>query len=170
MIDSARIRPYEESDIEPLVAAVQESIADLVPWMPWASPVYSSAEAAAWVRLTSDGHANGTMYDFAILDADGRYAGGCGLNRINVADGVANLGYWVRSSASGHGVAPSAVRQVVAWAFANTGLNRLEIVVALNNIRSLRVAEKVGAQRDAVLRKRVRKRSTVRCGPFLDCA
>ncbi len=155
MAASVSIRVYEASDIAPLVDAVRESIPDLLPWMPWASLTYSSADAENWVRLARDGHGDGTMYDFAVFDEFGRYAGGCGLNRINVADGVANLGYWVRSSTSGRGIAPSAVRQVAAWAFACTRLHRLEIVVALNNVRSLRVAEKVGAQREAVLRKRL---------------
>jgi RimJ/RimL family protein N-acetyltransferase len=67
----------------------------------------------------------------------------------------ANLGYWVRSSAAGRGVAPAAVRQVAAYAFRETDLNRLEIVIAVGNSRSQRVAEKVGATREGVLRSRL---------------
>lgn len=95
------------------------------------------------------------MFDFAVIDAAGRYVGGCGLNQIQRANAVANLGYWTRSSASGCGMAPAAVRMLIAWAFQNTNLNRLEILVAVANTRSLRVAEKVGAHRDAVLRQRL---------------
>jgi RimJ/RimL family protein N-acetyltransferase len=47
------------------------------------------------------------------------------------------------------------VVQLISWTFANTNLNRVEIVVAVDNVRSQRVAEKVGAHRDAVLEKRV---------------
>jgi RimJ/RimL family protein N-acetyltransferase len=47
------------------------------------------------------------------------------------------------------------VVQLISWTFANTTLNRVEIVVAVDNVRSQRVAEKVGAHRDAVLEKRV---------------
>jgi len=46
------------------------------------------------------------------------------------------------------------VLQLVPWIFANTGLHRLEIVAGIGNLRSQRVAEKAGAHRDAVLRKR----------------
>lgn len=94
------------------------------------------------------------MYDFAIIDDTGRYAGGCGINQISRINGVANLGYWVRSSAAGRGIAPAAVLQLIPWVFSNTPLHRLEIVAAVNNTRSQRVAEKVGAHRDAVLKKR----------------
>jgi len=95
------------------------------------------------------------MYDFAIIDANGTYAGGCGINHINRIDRFANLGYWVRSSLAGRGIAPAALLQLLSWTFANTTLNRVEIVAAVDNVRSQRVAEKVGAHRDAVLRKRV---------------
>ncbi|MGC4090987.1 MAG: GNAT family protein [Polyangiaceae bacterium] len=53
------------------------------------------------------------------------------------------------------GLAPLAVRQLIEWTFSHTVLNRLEIVVAVGNTRSLRVAEKVGAQREALLRQRL---------------
>lgn len=52
------------------------------------------------------------------------------------------------------GVATMAARQVIERAFANTTLNRIEIVVACDNRPSQRVAEKLGANRDAVLGKR----------------
>ena len=81
--------------------------------------------------------------------------GGCGINQINPMQRLANLGYWVRTSATGRGVAPAAVREVAAYAFRETDLIRLEIVVAVGNTRSQRVAEKVGATREGVLRSRV---------------
>jgi RimJ/RimL family protein N-acetyltransferase len=149
------IRQYEESDLDEVIAAVHESLGELLPWMPWCSAAYSRSDAAAWIETTREGHVTGSMYDFAIIDGHGRYAGGCGLNQLSTASGVANLGYWVRSSAAGRGIAPAAVRQLVSWAIQNTTLNRFEIVIALGNTRSARVAEKAGAQRDAVLRKRL---------------
>ena len=52
-------------------------------------------------------------------------------------------------------LATQAVKSLAAWAFANTDLIRLEIVVALGNAASLRVAEKAGARREGTLRKRL---------------
>jgi RimJ/RimL family protein N-acetyltransferase len=152
--DRIEVRPYEAADVDELVAAVRESLAELGPWMPWAHAGYGPDHARTWIDATIAGRASRSLFDFAVL-VDGRFAGACGVNQISWATRVANLGYWVRTSATGQGVAPEAVRRVVAWTFANTDLNRLEIVVACDNARSLRVAEKVGAERDAVLRKRL---------------
>ncbi len=147
------IRPYKLSDAENLYAAVQESREEVAPWMPWCHPQYDLAEAAAWIDATVKGRANGSFYDFAIVAGD-QFAGACGINQINRLDRVANLGYWVRTSLTGQDIASNAVRQLIDWAFDNTNLNRIEIVAAVDNIASQRVAEKAGASRDAVLSKR----------------
>lgn len=155
MNGSVLIRPYQSEDVADVTTAVRESVDYMSVWMPWCHPNYAEADAAAWVATTLEGHRTGTMFDFAIVDGAGCYVGGCGINRINDLDGVANLGYWVRATAAGRGIAPAAVLQLISWAFLNTPLHRLEIVVAVDNFRSQRVAEKVGAHRDAVLKKRI---------------
>ena len=123
--------------------------------MVWCRADYGMDDAVAWIRATRAGHASGSMYEFAIVDADGSYSGGCGINHINAVDRFANLGYWVRTSRTGRGIASEAGRALISWTFANTPLNRIEIVAAIENKASQRVAENVQAQREAVLRNRL---------------
>jgi RimJ/RimL family protein N-acetyltransferase len=52
-------------------------------------------------------------------------------------------------------VATEAVRQVAHFAFRDTDLQRLEIVCAVGNEPSQRVAERAGAVREGVLRHRL---------------
>lgn len=132
MAGAVSIRLYELPDVPEMAAAARESFVDVSPWMAWCHSSYSEADAAAWIQATLEGHQSGASYDFAIIDETGRYAGGCGINTINEASGVANLGYWVRSSAAGRGIAPAAVRQLIPWVFLNTQLHRLEIVAAVD--------------------------------------
>jgi RimJ/RimL family protein N-acetyltransferase len=112
-------------------------------------------EAAEWTRSRAQLQADGQEYAFAIVSPEGRLLGGCGLNQINRLHRFANLGYWVRTSATGRGVATEAVRQLSAFAFQSTDLVRLEIVCAVGNERSQRVAERAGATREGVLRQRL---------------
>jgi RimJ/RimL family protein N-acetyltransferase len=148
------IRTYLPEDAAALFEAARESLPELGRWMPWAHEGYAIGDSQTWIAGQQRDWTRGKSYQFAILDA-GRYAGGCGLNEINEEDRTANLGYWVRRSAQRRGVASVAVRQLVTWAFANTSLNRLEIVAAVENLASQRVAEKAGAHREAILRERV---------------
>lgn len=150
MAGQVYIRPYRQEDADALLAAVRESMDEIQPWMPWCHSGYSIEDARSWIETTRTGRANGTLYDFAILAGE-ELSGGCGINHINMMDRVANLGYWLRTTRTGEGIATSAVTQLLRWALDSTDLNRIEIVVAVDNYRSQRVAERVGARRDAVL-------------------
>jgi ribosomal-protein-serine acetyltransferase len=149
------IRPYEATDAEALWQAARESVAEVFPWLPWCHPEYSMAEAAEWATSQARLAAEGREFAFAIIGSDGRFLGGCGVNQINRIHRFGNLGYWVRTSAAGRGVASESARQMAAFAFRNTDLMRLEIVCAVENRRSQRVAELVGAVREGVLRNRL---------------
>ena len=148
------IRLYQQGDAEHLHAAARESVAEVFPWLGWCHPQYSIDEAREWVSAQELLAKQGSEYAFGIW-SEGRYLGGCGINQISKANRFANLGYWVRSSAMGRGVAPAAARLVAEHAFRETDLIRLEIVCAVGNLRSQRVAEKVGAVREGVLRNRL---------------
>ena len=150
-----RIRRYRMSHIDALFEAASESIEAVHPWLPWCHPAYTREESETWIRSREKEWAAGREYSFAIVDAEDRYLGSCGLNQVNALHRFANLGDWVRSSALRRGVAASAVRQVARFAFRETDLLRLEIVVSVHNPASQRVAEKAGALREGVLADRL---------------
>ena len=147
------IRPYRHSDIQALYEAVRESISEVGQWLPWCHPDYSRAESEAWIAACSETWLSGEAYAFGIFDARSTELwGGCGLNYINRDHQLANLGYWVRTSCTGRGIASAAVRLLARFGFEELSLTRIEIVVAEANTPSLRVAEKAGATREGVLR------------------
>ena len=149
------IRPYRLDDAVALHEAAIESVWDVRPFMPWCRPDLTLDEGRRWIEAQVSAFAARKAFEFVILAPDGRFLGGCGLNQIDEENQRANLGYWVRSSATGRDVATMAVRQLVQWAFDNTTLVRLEVVVSTENAASLRVAEKSGALREGVLKKRL---------------
>ncbi len=160
MIDNAvlgggfiTLRPYAVQDIELLHAAVVESLTALAPYMDFAHHGYSVEESKTWVSRRSREWKDGSAYDFAIVDAqNGKYLGGCGINRFDERRNVANLGYWVRTGCTGRGVATAAARLLSRFGVEQLGLKRIGLQIALPNRASQRVAEKSGATREGVLR------------------
>ncbi len=155
-LPTIHLRTPTIDDDERLLAAVEESLPELAAWMEWCRSGYAIEDARSWLAGQAPARERGEAYEFLLEDDAGRLLGTCGLNGINQLHSFANLGYWVRSSETGRGVAVAAVRAVAAWAFAETELERLEIVVMTGNHRSLRVADKAGARREGVLRARLR--------------
>jgi len=149
------LRPYRLDDAVALHEAAIESVWEVRPFMPWCRPNLTLDEGRSWIEAQISAFKNRKAFEFVILGRGGWFLGGCGLNQIDEENRRANLGYWVRSSATGHGVATAAVRQLVQWAFDHTTLVRLEVVVSTENAASLRVAEKSGALNEGVLKKRL---------------
>jgi len=154
MVGEPRLVPLDLNFVEVVVAAVRESAPELGLWMPWAKADYTKGEAEAWISGCEAGRSTGVTHEFAIVDRSGTFLGACGINQAKPAEGVANLGYWVRTPVAGRGIATKAVRMVVEWVFEHTELNRLEVYAAVANVRSRRVADKAGARFEAILRKR----------------
>jgi RimJ/RimL family protein N-acetyltransferase len=153
------IRRFRSEDVPLLFAAVRESVPEVAPWMPWCHPDYSMEESAAWVQSREEAWTGHIAFDFVIFEPDtGSFLGSVGLNQLNAGNRFANLGYWVRTSATKRGIATAAVRMGAGFGFERLGLQRIEIVVAAGNTASLRVAEKAGAVREGLLRNRLRLR------------
>ena len=151
------IRPYQLEDIDAVYAAADESREHIAKWMSWMTPEYSKADAAKWVEHAVASWERGDAYEHLIIDAaDGSIVGSCGLNHLNRVNGVCNLGYWVRSSRLGEGAARQASLLLRDFGFGTAGLNRLEIVVAVRNPFSRKVAESTGAVYEGVHRLRLK--------------
>ncbi len=150
------LRPAEMKDVKQMFAAVQESRKEVGVWMPWCHANYTPGENKNWIKTCQKGRKDGTIYDFAITDArDGTILGDCGLNDIKKTDKTANLGYWVRTSRTKQGIATAATLLLADFGFKELKLNRIEILVAADNPASQRVAVKVGAVREGILRNRL---------------
>ncbi len=151
------VRPLELTDEESLFAAVRESIPEVSPWLAWCHKDYSIEETREFLRSRAEKSQGDEWYSFGIFDRRNgeEFLGGVGLNFINRVHQFGNLGYWVRTSAAGKGIASKASRLVARFGFEEIGLHRIEILAAVSNIASQRVAEKIGAVREGVLRKRL---------------
>lgn len=154
--DAILLRKFHLNDAQETYTAVRESLTELKPWMSFAHDGYSLQDAKDFIRLTRARWEEGSLYAFVITDAKtGSVLGGISLSHIYPVYHLCNLGYWVRTSRRGEGIAVRATRLAAQYAFEKIGLIRVEIVIALNNAASQRVAEKVGAHYEGILRNRM---------------
>ena len=150
------LRQFTREDVPALFNSIRESLTQLSAWMVWAHPGYSIEDTQAFVLKCGSGWEKGEQYSFAIIDVhDGQFLGSVGLSAVNRAHGFANLGYWVRTRKTRHGVATSATRMAARFSFESLALNRVELLVPTANLASQRVAEKAGAKQEGLLRKRL---------------
>lgn len=150
------LRPFQEEDADQLFIATRESLTELKPWMSWAHDEYSQEEADRFIRITRARWEERTLFAFAIVDVDnGDILGGCSLSNKHPIYHYCNVGYWVRTSRHGSGIAGRAAKLVARYGFENRWIIRAEIVMAVGNERSRRVAEKIGAHYEGILHNRM---------------
>lgn len=153
---AVEIRPYQPADAAAVYQAIRESLPELSQWLPDMNASTSLDTVQAYIARREDQANRRLAYDFAIVDREDQgILGGCGLNQINWQHGYANLYYWVRTSQAGQGIAGEAARQLARYGIRTLGLQRIEILVAVENHASLRVVAKLGAAREGLLRNRI---------------
>ena len=150
------LRPFQVDDSELLYQAIRESLEDLKPWMSWAHDEYSRQDADSFIRITRARWEEDTLCAFAIIDAlSGDVLGGCSLSHKHPVYHFCNVGYWVRSSRNGQGIAGRAAKLATRFGFENGGIIRAEVVIALENEKSRRAVEKIGAHYEGILLNRM---------------
>jgi RimJ/RimL family protein N-acetyltransferase len=135
------------------LAAVLESRPSLQRWMPWCHANYSLQDAERWFEQADAMWRQCTAYPMLIVGENRRLIGGAGLQDLQLfGKREADIGYWVRASDRGRGVAATAMRTVAAFAFNELRLLRCGIRIQLENRSSRRAAERAGARFEGVVR------------------
>jgi RimJ/RimL family protein N-acetyltransferase len=124
--------------------------------MPWAADEPQPLEQKAELLRTFRGHFDlGEDFVYGIFTPDEReVVGGSGLH-TRVGPGALEIGYWLRASRVGSGLAREAAAALTLVAFRVCGVDRVEIRVDPANDRSLRVPRALGFAEEATLRRRL---------------
>ncbi|MEU5722590.1 GNAT family N-acetyltransferase [Micromonospora sp. NPDC047738] len=151
-----RLRPLEERDLEAVTATCQD--AETVRWTSVPHP-YEREHADGYLRdVARAAWARGTGANYAVADAEDRYAGSIDL-RISPADPlVADVGFMAAPHARGRGYLPAALAALCAWGFTTLGLARIEWRANVGNTASRRVAEKAGFAFEGTARSGIQQR------------
>ncbi len=144
------VRPLCPDDAPAVAAACQDPLIQercyLVP-----SP-YTLADAEEFIAEARRTLVRGTAAQCAICAAaDGELLGT--INFVSHPEPeTAETGYWVKREARGRGVAAAALRLVMAYAFNQVGIERLELMTETPNDVSQRLAQQVGFRREGLAR------------------
>jgi RimJ/RimL family protein N-acetyltransferase len=135
------LRPFTLGDVPAITRACQDP--EIQRWIPVIPRPYTDEDARSFVTADDLGH------QFAVTE-HGEVVGSIGM-RVNQF-GTGHIGYWCAKEARGRGLTPRALRLVCRFGLEELGLGRLELITDPDNHASQRVAEKIGFQREAVLR------------------
>ena len=142
------LRPWTEADVDAMVAGCDDP--EVARWIPTIPHPYTREDALAFIR----GEVRDDHTAFAI-EVDGRVVGGLGIG-LNQHEYRATVGYWIAAEARGLGICTRALRLLSRHALEALSVQRVALITDPDNLASQRVAEKVGFQREGVLRAHLR--------------
>ena len=140
--DGVVLRGPDPVDAEAITDAVQSSLDELRPWMPWAAEPSSVAQQAVRLAVVGEAFAVGGDASYTVF-VDDEVAGVVGVNDRLGDPAAREVGYWLRTSHVGRGVMTRAVLAVVG-VLADVGIERAEIHCDEANHRSAAVARRAG--------------------------
>jgi ribosomal-protein-serine acetyltransferase len=155
------LRPFRRRDVGPLHDAVEASLTDLQPWLPWAGG-YDKTTAQRFVRDSITAWTDGKAYDFTIrtMTDEDRHAGNVSVWWVSQQNLVGEVGYWIRSDLTGRGIGTEATARAMQVGFEEMGLHKVVLRIAVGNRGSERIAEKLGFILEGTLRAEVRVGAT----------
>ena len=151
------LRCWERRDARLLKEAVDSSLEDLRPWMPWAEHEPQTLEEKVALLRTFRGDFDlGNDFVYGVFSRDeAGVVGGSGLHLRRGPDAF-EIGYWIRADHAGQGLATEATAALTRVGFELGGVDRIEIRCDPTNERSRVIPHKLGYVEEATLRRRLR--------------
>ncbi len=149
------VRCFDPRDAALLKAAIDASLDQLVPWLPWAreepQSLESKADALRHFRARFDLDKD---WNYGLFTPDEReLVGGLGAHTRGGRE-ARELGYWIAKAHSGQGLAAEAVAALVRVYFEVERLERVEVHCDEENARSASIPRRLGFRHDGTLRER----------------
>ena len=129
----------------------RDSLAELKPWMPWATDDYSVEKGEEWCRRGAAQFLLRAELPFLMFLREGLHLGNMSVVKIDWELRKCEIGYWLCTSHTRRGYMTEAGRAVVELLF-KLGFCRIEIRCDPQNQRSRAVAERLGFQLEGILR------------------
>lgn len=147
------IRMPKPGDGKAVFAAVQASIHELKPWIPWAHNQQTEQETEINVR---DSYIKFLKREdlrlHIFLKSTGEFIGSSGLHRINWNIPKFEIGYWIDSRYSGNGYITEAVQGITEFAFNELKARRIEIRCDSKNEKNRKIPERLGFTLEGILK------------------
>lgn len=137
---------------EMLYKAVKKNNKYLSKFLPWVESMKTVADFENYLIKCSNEQQLGTNWSFNIFKKN-RIIGRIDLHQIDNNNKNACIGYWLSQKEQGKGIITNATKELIEYAFESLQLNRIEILIATHNTKSIDIPLRLGFQKEGILRQ-----------------
>jgi ribosomal-protein-serine acetyltransferase len=150
--DGLYLKSLELKDSEDLLSLVDGNRVYLREWLPWLDVTRTIDELLAFIDSAVRQQAAGLGFQAGIRYQN-QLIGVIGYHHLEWANRSTCIGYWLAESFQRRGIMTKATSALVAYAFEDWHLNRIEIRCAVGNMKSRAIPERLGFKSEGILRE-----------------
>lgn len=152
-VDGAlQLRQLEGHQAPLLFALTEKNRADLRRWLPWLDDNTTEEDSRSFIDSGLERYTNRESLELGIWHREA-LVGMVAFNQFSWGARNGELGYWLDAEARGQGIMTRSCRALIAHAFAELDLNRIEIRCAAGNAPSRAIPERLGFRQEGQLRQ-----------------
>lgn len=149
--EHAYLKLLDLTDVEELFALTDRSRNTLREWLPFVDDVKTVKDTERFVKGAMQQYADNNGIQAGIYYED-KLAGVIGYHQINWQHKWTSIGYWLGNEFVGKGLVTNSMKALIEYAFNYLKLNRIEVRVAVGNIRSRTIPKVLGFNEEGRLR------------------
>lgn len=146
LIENYTLRRLRAEDAPAIFRSIDTQREYLGRWLPFVA----STERAEQTREVVAGMLADTTNPVYTIRSGDAFAGLIGFKSADPANGIVEIGYWLREEHQHKGVMTAAVGALCGIAFNRLGMRRVEIRCAAGNLPSNRIPQRLGFRCDRV--------------------
>ena len=150
--DGAELRILERRHAAEFLEFVAQNRAHLNEWLGWGERIQTLEDAERFIERGVKQFASESLPTVGIWQ-NGALVGGILFFPLQAMIQATEIGYWLGAGAQGRGLMFRAVRAMLAYVFEELRLNRVALHADVDNLRSQRLAERLGFQREGLERE-----------------
>ena len=149
--NSSYISILEQRHAEELFSLIDESRESIGKWLSFPNFTTEVQDTRNFIEKSLNRFVSNNGYWAGIWNK-GKIAGSIGYLYVDWNNKKTEIGYWLGKDFEGYGLATNACKLFIQHAFNDLLLNRVEINVATNNIKSKAIPERLGFKEEGIIR------------------
>jgi ribosomal-protein-serine acetyltransferase len=145
------IRSWNVKDALLLFKLVDDNREILKKWLAWVPGVKEVEDSRKFILKCLKEYKEKTALEMGLW-RNGRLIGCIGLHHIEKDNKKASLGYWLSKNSQGKGVMTLAIKALVHYGFNKLNLNRIDLKIGKENVKSRAIPERLGFKQEGIMR------------------
>ncbi|MDQ5900440.1 MAG: ribosomal-protein-serine acetyltransferase [Patescibacteria group bacterium] len=149
--EDIQLKQLQSSDASPLYSLINSNREHLNEWFVWVNKTQSPQDGNTFISSTIEKYEKTKALECGIWYKH-QLVGVIGMRYVDMTLKSTEIGYWLGESFEGKGIMTKSVKRMLAYAFKELQLHKVEIRCAEGNRRSQAVAERLNFVKEAMLR------------------